>query len=70
MNVVEDATVLDVRVGGTSVQRVWREVPEICRSLGRLTGVELPEKPSAWLAWWERNRAEFLRDRGLPATGD
>lgn len=51
---VEDATVLDVRVGGTSTQSVPLEVPAICRALAGLTGEHLSESPSAWLAWWKR----------------
>jgi hypothetical protein len=59
VNVVEDATELDVRVGGTSTQRVTVEGPTICRALARLTGEKVPEKPSAWLAWWKENEARY-----------
>ena len=52
---VQDATVLDVRVGGTSTQMVSVEVPTVCRALGKLTGERLPETASAWLAWWKRS---------------
>ena len=52
---VEDATVLDVRVGGTSTQTVQVELPTLCRSLGELTGQRLPETSTAWLEWWKRN---------------
>jgi tetratricopeptide (TPR) repeat protein len=55
---VEDATVLDVRVGGTSTQSVSAEIPTVCRALGRLTGERLPETPSAWLAWWKSRAPE------------
>jgi hypothetical protein len=54
---VEDATVLDVRVGGTSTQSVPLEMPTICRARAGITGERLPESPSAWLAWWKRTRA-------------
>ncbi len=59
INVVEDATVLDVRVGGTSVQTVEAEGPSLCSALARLSGEALPEKPSVWLDWWKRNAARF-----------
>jgi hypothetical protein len=52
---VEDATVLDVRVGGTSTQTVQVELPTLFRSLAQLTGERLPETRDAWLEWWKRN---------------
>jgi hypothetical protein len=61
INVVEDATVLDVRVGGTSVQTIEAEGPSICRALARLSGETLPEKTSAWLDWWKQNARRFER---------
>jgi len=53
VNVVEDMTQLDVRVGGTSSQRVELLGPTICRALVRLTGEKLPEEPARWMAWWK-----------------
>jgi len=70
VNVVEDATQLDVRVGGTSGYRIEVEGPTICRALGRLTGEKLPEKPAAWLAWWKENAARFGAGSEKPSTGD
>jgi hypothetical protein len=62
INTVDDATVLDVRVGGTSTQTVEIEGPVICRTLARLTGERLPEKPSAWLDWWKRNGSRYAAE--------
>lgn len=69
VNVVEDMTQLDVRVGGTSTQRVEIEGPTICRALARLTGERLPEKPASWLAWWKDNAARFSSGSDAPSTG-
>ena len=52
---VEDATVLDVRVGGTSTQTVQVELSTLCRALAELTGERLPETAAAWLEWWKRH---------------
>lgn len=54
---VDDATVLDVRVGGTSIQEIPLEGPVVCRALARLSGENLPEKPAEWLAWWSRRES-------------
>ena len=70
VNVVEDMTQLDVRVGGTSVQRVAYEGPTIARALARLTGERLGEKPAPWLAWWKANSWRFSAAGTPPATGD
>lgn len=69
VNVVEDATQLDVRVGGTSGYRIEVEGPTICRALARLTGEKLPEKPSPWLAWWKENAGRFAGQTTEPTTG-
>jgi hypothetical protein len=55
LGTVEDATVLDVRVGGTSTQTVQVELSTLCRALAELTGEKLPETSAAWLEWWKRN---------------
>ncbi len=52
---VEDATVLDVRVGGTSTQTVQVELSTLCRALAELTGEKLPETSAAWLEWWKKH---------------
>ncbi|MFN0008356.1 MAG: HEAT repeat domain-containing protein [Planctomycetota bacterium] len=70
VNVVEDATQLDVRVGGTSGYRIEVEGPTICRALARLTGEKLQEKPAPWLAWWKENAARFSGGPAKPSTGD
>jgi hypothetical protein len=70
VGVVEDATVLDVRVGGTSTQSVVLEGPTLCRALARLSGEKLPEKPAAWLEWWKQNAARFAESSPTRATGD
>lgn len=69
VNVVEDATQLDVRVGGTSGYRIEIEGPTICRALARLTGERMPEKPAPWLAWWKENAGRFTAGSGEPSTG-
>ena len=63
LGTVEDATVLDVRVGGTSTQTVQVEVPTLCRSLAQLTGEHLPATKDAWLEWWKKNAP------AAPSTG-
>jgi len=70
VDVVEDATVLDVRVGGTSSQAVEVEGQSLCRALSMLSGEKRPEKPSAWLEWWKRNAGSFRGGFAAPATGD
>jgi hypothetical protein len=70
VGVVEDATVLDVRVGGTSTQSVELEGPTLCRALARLSGEKLPEKPAVWLEWWKQNAARFAERSPTRATGD
>jgi len=70
VNVVEDVTQLDVRVGGTSTQHVEYEGPVICRALARITGERLGERPAPWLAWWKANAAKFQAGEEAAKTGE
>jgi hypothetical protein len=56
VGVVEDATQLDVRVGGVSSVRVEVERDAYCAALARLSGQKPHNDAKAWLAWWERER--------------
>ncbi len=64
IDVVEDATLLDVRVGGTSVVSAEMERRSLCRAMSKISGVDLPENPARWLAWWDEREASG----GSPAT--
>ncbi len=73
VNTVDDATQLDVRVGGTSTQEVREleaEGPTLCRALGRLTGERLPEQPKEWIAWWNRRSQDHAEPPRTRVSGD
>ncbi len=67
VGVVDDATQLDVRVGGVSMLRIEIERRALCRALGTLTGEPIGDDPEAWLAWWRDH--ERRRAAGEAATG-
>ncbi len=62
VGMVEDGTLLDVRVGGTSVVSAADQrralCLELCRAMQRISGVELPEKAERWVAWWDAQAKE------------
>jgi len=64
IDVVEDATLLDVRVGGTSIITADMERRSLYRALSQISGVELPDDSARWLAWWQEREASV----GTPAT--
>ncbi len=57
VDVVSDGTVLDVRVGGTSIVSAADERRALCRSMRRISGVDLPDDAKKWLAWWKERTA-------------
>jgi HEAT repeat protein len=63
VDMVEDGTLLDVRVGGTSIVSAADQRRAVCRAMQRISGVDLPEDPARWLAWWAEQASP------TPATG-
>jgi len=57
VDVVSDGTVLDVRVGGISIVSAADERRALCRSMRRISGVDLPDDAKKWLAWWKERAA-------------
>jgi len=53
VDVVADGSVLDVRVGGTSIVSVADQRRALCRAMRRISGVEMPLDAKRWLAWWD-----------------
>jgi len=65
--------VLDVRAQAQLSRTITLAVErrEVVEALQKLTGQnDLGEDPSAWLAWWEKNRAQFEAERVLGTQGD
>lgn len=52
LDVVSAGTVLDVRVGGSSIVSAADERRALCRAMRRISGVDLPDDAKKWLAWW------------------
>lgn len=67
VDVVEEATLLDVRVGGTSVVSAEMERRSLCRALSRISGVDLPADPARWLSWWSEREAAPAAPATTPA---
>lgn len=53
VDIVSEGTVLDVRVGGTSIVSVADQRRAICRAMQRISGADLPLDAKSWLAWWD-----------------
>lgn len=57
VDVVEEGTVLDARVGGTSVVSLQDQRRAICRAMQRITGEDLPLDAGRWLTWWAQRES-------------
>ncbi|MCY2960814.1 MAG: HEAT repeat domain-containing protein [Planctomycetota bacterium] len=69
VDTVEEGTVLDVRVGGTSVVSVQDQRRALCTAMQRISGVDLPLDAPRWLAWWEGERlCNAATPAATPAT--
>lgn len=56
VDVVSEGTVLDVRVGGTSIVSVQDQRRALCGAMQRISGVDMPLDTKRWLAWWDEQQ--------------